>query len=88
MNNTSTLDHALMFGVPLSLAILIAVGLYGVVHRDRAIHFKKDPGHKPYRWSRDTTHPATEETADPGDRSLGVQAVPDEIAKPDGPHET
>ena len=83
MDNTTTLDHALMFGVPLSLAILIAVGLYGVVHRDRAIHFARNLVHKPYPWGHSTTNPDPQ-AADSGDR---VSAVTDESTRPDGLHE-
>ena len=86
MDDTSPLDHALMFGVPLSFAILIAVGLYGVVHRDRAIHFARNLVHKPYPWGHSTTDPAPE-AADPGDHTPGVAAVTDEAPKSDGPHE-
>ena len=86
MSDTSALDHALMIGTPISLGVLIAVGIYGVFHRDRAMHFGKNLVHKPYRWGHATTDPAPE-AADPGDRTLGVSAVPDEVTRSDGPHE-
>ena len=86
MSDTSVLDHALMIGAPLSLGVLIAVGIYGVLHRDRAMHFGKNLVHKPYRWGHSSADRAPE-PPEAGEPAAGVQAVPDEVSRPDGPHE-
>ncbi len=86
MDDTSSLDNALLFGTPISLAILIAVGLYGVFHRDRAMHFGKNLVHKPYRWGHATTDPAAE-AADPSDDTLSVQATTDAVTSTNSPNQ-
>ena len=86
MSDTSALDHALMIGTPISLGVLIAVGIYGVFHRDRAMHFGKNLVHKPYRWGHATTDPAPE-AADPSDDTLSVQATTDAVTSTNSPNQ-